>query len=278
MPGLSLMVFRNPQLPMFHLTFALAGFFLGDGRLSCDVGGAISELDMGRSPESTLGKIYDAVLDYHGAAAQQAAANAVSELNAALPSDRVPWSPESLGKFFAAFIDLRKGAERNDVLATPVLPEKEIIAFIMRDVKIEGEARERLEQLLLKQCSDLIDVIPHAYVYVRAGTSAAADGPKGLVDGEVPVGAFGRFLVRPARAVAGFGKAIGKRAIGRTGTLVATAREYAVQQKVAAEHVLALRAGGLSTKEIREILVLHRLDEKLIDAALKDASRPSGDQ
>lgn len=161
-----------------------------------------------------------------------------------LPADRAQWSPESLGKCFAAFVDVRIGAERNQVLATPLLPVDEIVAFGLRDVKIEDDERERFQELLLQQCNDIVEVIPHVHVYVRGGSSTEVPTSSGARNDDVHAGVIGRFFFRPAHAVAGFGKVVAERAARKTETVVSTAREYALQQKVAGANARALRAGG----------------------------------
>lgn len=220
-------------------------------------------------------KVYEAAIGYHRDAAQQTAAHVVSDLNAATPADRPRWTPESLGRFFAAFADVRHRNDDDDSLVAPVLPPGEIVEYAMRGAKGSPGDLERLRQALTKQCEDMLVALKRVHMYElpdRSIANTADDGEANAIARHS--GAFQRYVVGPASAVA----RTGGKVVGVTRTFVGSKRLSHLQQKVAASHADALRAGGLSTKECQDILRLHGFDEAVITRALTESQQRSDEE
>jgi hypothetical protein len=214
---------------------------------------------------------YENAIGLRKRAAQHSAAHVVSALNAVVPADRAPWTPESLGSFIAAFADIvRERATGSDAAVVVLREPTEIIALILRGTDAEGNQRSGLETMLQEECDEVFDTLRHVHKYVRDNEQAVRAQPKDLQGKRIwgitaltalplgPIVALG--VVRAAQATGGL--------VSSAGSKISAQKRALLERQIAAIHAKALLDGGLSTHECREVLKLHHLSDRLIDDAL----------
>jgi len=240
--------------------------------------------------------LVDHAIHLHRRAAQHSAAYVVSALNAALPADRVPWTPETLASFIAAFANVVEDQAADDkVTVMRVVEPDVIVGYLTRGTSLPPEKDQALRSMLLEECDETFDTLRHVHKYVREGTAApatasendasappaaaapassestaASGAPSGNADLSARKSRFPALGL--AAAAAGRARSLLGRAgsiVGGAGELIVAERRKLLERQIAGLQAKALIQGGLSTRECRDVLALHGLHETDIDAALQ---------
>ena len=190
----------------------------------------------------------DRAIGVHIPATQRTRAYIVSALNAAQPADRIPWTPQSLFSFIAAFTGMERDASTNAVTVTWLRPPDDVVTLLLRGT-IAGDDRQALQSMLSDECGEVLKTLqpiaqqePEAPAHAEPAADAAPEEKK-----RNP-------LFRIAAAITTFkpvaASAHGVASVGRNvaGSILHTAAEkqrHLRDRKIIANVAKALLDGGL---------------------------------
>lgn len=204
-------------------------------------------------------------------ATQRTRAYIVSALNAAQPADRIPWTPQSLFSFIAAFTTVKHDESSGAVAVTWLRPPADVVSLLLRGT-IADDDQQALRSMLADECGEVFETLqPMA----RREHEASADAAPAAEP--APETKKGNPLFRIAAAIRTFkpvvASAHGVASVGQkvAGSILNTAAQkqrHMRDRKIIANFAKALLDGGLSSRECRELLLLHDLAAEDIDTVL----------
>jgi hypothetical protein len=211
----------------------------------------------------------------------------VSALNAAQPADRIPWTPQSLFSFIAAFTTVKHDESSDAVAVTWLRPPADVVSLLLRGT-IADDNQPALQSMLADECGEVFETLQPMARHEHEGPADAAPAETMLAaDGEsaeaapaaepAPETKKGNPLFRIAAAIRTFKPvvvsahgvaSVGQKVAGSILNTAAQKQRHMRDRKIIANFAKALLDGGLSSRECRELLLLHDLAAEDIDAVL----------